>query len=323
MTTKILRQPPTPAVEISQKPSLPTISPKMAVSGVVVAAGGMVLYGIYSFFNSPERLGQGGVSYQNEEKLKGAIANIEKSIDKSKLPKNNVYYKNVAQSLYQILNNEMFALDFGIFTKYTHFPRIVNLCQPLSAEEQKQVVVEFNARPRFYLFEFGAAGSLFDWFERMLSISQIEILAQIFAKSNLWRTPKSLLEIKSLFKMPVNKAIAGYWSPWIKNSSTLPEVKSTNAFPIAGNTQKVLLYNNQGKVVDSFRPTSYISPLIDVAGAPDSSGPTGSKFIVGYFMQNIVSENGKNLRNEVIAVDARYFNKTAPPTQLINQYKLT
>jgi hypothetical protein len=300
----------------------------------------MILYGGYSIYRrffGPQRFGQGAVSYKNQEELKKEIDRLATEIDVEKLPKDNIFYKNIANSLYQILNNDMFAIDFGLFTKYTQFPKIVNLLNGLNAEELKQVVVEYGTRPRSFLFEFGTAGSLFDWFERMLTISQLDILSKIFDKSKLWRTPKFRLDVINLFSGEANRLNANNWNPWINTSNTHPRINRLEAYAIAGNTAELFIYsdkysfeNSQSrKPIDSFRPLSYSKPTLIVFGSYPTTNKTnhdianGGLLLIAEVVDNIVSKNGENLKGQIIAVDARYFNKTKPNSAFLSKFNLS
>lgn len=326
-------------ISTQNKSSIPTIPIQTAVAGTVLIGGGVLIYQVYKLFNSPGRLGQGGVSYKNEVELNKAIDNLSKSVDKTKLLKDNVYYKNVAQSAYQIMNNEMFAIDFGVLTKYTSFPKFINLFIGLNADELKQVVVEFGTRPRSFLFEFGAAGSIFDWIERMFSISQIEQLAQVFAPSNVWRTPK-LKPIVDLFKSPQNKENAQRWSVWNGNfdgKNGYTEMLQQYAFPTGGNTVKINVFAtlksgentvNAGnfygtKSIGSFIPLSYSTPVIEITYGWLESKYGGAAFLIGILLYDVTLDNGNVLtQGDVIMLDSRYFNQSKPTEEWYKKYKV-
>jgi hypothetical protein len=319
----------TPSLVVQQQKQ-PLLTPTVATSLVILGAGGVLAWKLYDMFKpSDSRFGQGSVSAQNEKGLQTELQRLSTEVNKDNIPKDNIYYRNVADSLYQVLNNEMFSIDFGVFTKYTKFPKVVDLVQKLNADEQKEVVIAFGTKPRSFLFEFGAANGLFDWFERLFTIEQIEMLASIFAKSKLWRTPT--YPVIGLFKSERNIENAKLWSPWQRVR------QGQDAYPIGGKDYRYKLYQvptdiNQKdlkwKVVDEYRTRGYLSPDMKVnalspRGAIQPS--MGSVFLVGTIADpNAVGVlSGKNLFGKTFGIDARYYKPTLPTNEWIKKHKIT
>lgn len=302
------------------------INPQTAVSLGIMAVAAVGVFGAYKVMQKivgePGRFGQGGASYENEKDLKKEIDNLRVEIKKEEIPLNPIAYKTIADAIYSACVDAAAPISFTF--RSTTFAKIVEQLKGLKTEELKQVVVEFGTRPNILVFgiEYGGGGSIFDWFVKLFNSDQLNALQIIFASTKLWKMPQ--FPVLSLFGAKQNKENAKRWQPWLNASGKANgQSFSSYAYPIAGNTMDMFLYDyNTKRRVDAFRPSSYTESF-SITLTSNPALTFGAQFILTKFNKNIIGINSKqNLNGKSFWLDTRYFNQYAPSQSFLDTYKL-
>ncbi|KAB2913530.1 MAG: hypothetical protein F9K23_17040 [Bacteroidetes bacterium] len=180
------------------------------IKDIGIGAGVLLLaYGAYRFFRKKDMAETIGTDEYQEAQVK------QIPVDTKKLTRDSFYYKNIADQLY----NEM-SKRFIVFDIYTYnSSALFSYVQGLNADELKQVVKYFGVRSQkaWVIYKLSDGGTLFEWFDNILTKDHLEKMRDIFKPTGLWQSPAP---------KPENTAYVNYLNQWM--GANLGKVKYPN-----------------------------------------------------------------------------------------------
>ena len=196
--------------------------------------GGMLLlaYGAYRFFRKKDLAETAGTDEFQEAALKKI------AVDSKKLTRDGYYYKTIADRLENELSRRIPLLDIYTYDSQKVFSAV----DGLNADEQKQLLKEFGVRSLkvFNLVKLSDGGTLFEWFDNILSEKDLQRMRAVFAPIGLWQKPQN---DKS------KEAYNNYYSGWLSNH--LGKVTYPNARLNAGRSVYTQYVGEGFRLLDS------------------------------------------------------------------------
>lgn len=236
-----------------------------SIKNVGIGAGVLLIaYTAFSYFKKKKDADTPGTDAFSEEAIKSI------TVDPKKLVKDKFYYKNVAEQLYNELKKHVPLTNIFTYDSKALFGYIPGL----NNDELKQVAKEFGVRSlmAFDLIKMPDGGTLFEWFDNILSKTDLEKMRAVWAGTGLWQTTAD----------PSRTAYTNYLDSWMKNR--LDAVKYPNARLNTGNkVYSIYTGNNKLGFTDGgwFDINSYLAKakggIADFFVRPDSANiPLGT-----------------------------------------------
>lgn len=130
---------------------------------------------------------------KSNEETKGTDENQEKGLEQIEVNKNNLVrpefnYKNVAEQIYNELNKRVPFINYW----YYDSAKLFSYLQGLNNDELKQVAKEFGVRSTklYNLIPMSDGGTIFEWFDNILTDAHNQEMRRIWAGTQLWTNPK-------------------------------------------------------------------------------------------------------------------------------------
>ncbi len=176
-----------------------------------IGAGVFLLaFGVYRFFRKKDLAETPGTDEYQEAALK------QITVDTKKLARDSFFYKSTADQLENELSRRVAIFD--IFTYDTK--KVFSAVDGLNTEELKQLLKSFGVRSlkSFNLVKLKDGGTLLEWFDNILSKTDLDRMRQVFAATGLWAKADST---------KAKENYLNYLTAWMGNN--LSKVKYPNA----------------------------------------------------------------------------------------------
>lgn len=174
--------------------------------GIAAVLGG---WAVYNFFKKKELATTPGTDEFQEEQVKRI------AVDSKKLSSDSFKYKSIADQLYNELSKRIPVANVFTYNSNTLF----SMVSGLNTDELKQVVKDFGVRSlkMLNLINLSDGGTLFEWFDNILTKEHLQRMREIFKPTGLWQDPAA---------KPDNTAYVNYLNQWMGNN--LSKVKYPN-----------------------------------------------------------------------------------------------
>lgn len=174
--------------------------------GIAAILGG---WAVFNFFKKKELTNTPGTDEFQEEQVKRI------PVDTKKLVNDSFKYKSIADQLYNELSKRIPVANLFTYNSSTLFSIVTGL----NTEELKQVVKDFGVRSLkiFNLISLPDGGTLFEWFDNILTKDHLERMREIFKSTGLWQDPAQKAN---------NTAYVNYLNQWM--GANLGKVKYPN-----------------------------------------------------------------------------------------------